>query len=137
VTPLAVSERAECDAQVDRLRERGFRVVRDTQNVGAAAYVIVRELDASQVMIYFGLRDWQVPTAGLVIYAMGVSPPEARSRGHGGRAVDDLLAWADEQRLGELRATQVSTPRSSAFWQRHGFEPVPGHPCGDHVRLSP
>lgn len=66
----------------------------------------------------------------VVITNMTTLPKEQKGKGFGSRAVQNILQWAQDNKLNEVRATQVESENES-FWVENGFtkckEPNPSN----------
>ena len=98
--------------------------------LGALPYVAQFLFEGSgMVTIYFCLMDWQTDS-DVVITNMTSFP---QISGYGKRAITNLLQWARDNSLKEVRATQVHES-NEGFWLKNGFEKCPPpNPCNDFV----
>jgi hypothetical protein len=80
------------------------------------------------------LKDHNSPTSDLVITNMTTLPDNQKGKGYGSAAISSLLQWAKDNRMKELRATQVSNPDSERFWEKNGFVATGNH-LGDYLIL--
>ncbi|MEK7136296.1 MAG: GNAT family N-acetyltransferase [Patescibacteria group bacterium] len=120
-------DRGLFDEMVKQLRVYRVSIIPELEDVGAFVYRVIfpfrLELWAA-VTVVFSLKEWQTDS-DLVIQEMFTSPEGIRSHGCGGKVLGYLLDWAKRNNLNEVRATQVSDPRSKQFWTRHGFVECP------------
>lgn len=80
--------------------------------------------DGVKTTIWFQMVEPPV-NSDVVITYMGTDPVWAQRRGFGSRAVRELLAWAREHGLREIRATQAALKDTQLFWEKNGFAPCP------------
>jgi GNAT superfamily N-acetyltransferase len=70
----------------------------------------------------------------VVITNMTVLPKEARSHGKGSMVVSQIIEWAGDLGMKEIRATQINNPQSENFWRKNHFTLAPEpNPCNDYV----
>jgi predicted GNAT family N-acyltransferase len=56
----------------------------------------------------------------VVITNMTTLPEEQKGKGFGSRAIKEILRWAQDNKLTEVRATQVESANEK-FWIKNGF----------------
>jgi hypothetical protein len=70
--------------------------------------------------------------ADLVITNMTTLPDNAKSRGYGSTALQEIVSWASEQNLKDVRAVQVQR-QSECFWLKNNFARMPEpNQCNDY-----
>ncbi len=88
---------------------------------------------SAETHIRFRLMDWQTDS-DVVITNIGTVPSSAQRKGFASQAVQEVIAWAKEKDLHEIRATQVSDPAYEKFWEKNGFvRDAEPNDCGDYV----
>lgn len=132
-------------ARVEKERPRIDALVRALQNYGGTAEFDDESHDVSlHYSVQFAFPDDVVVTIGIilmdhqsdsdvVIETMTTLPQESRRKGFGSQAVSQLLRWAKDNQLKEVRATQVRKDNEK-FWRDNGFISAPeDNPCNDLV----
>ena len=137
---------------IDAEREAAFAVVRQLERYGATVIVPEHALknvgalqfqvtfpfqqEEATVNIFLSLKDWQTDS-DVVITNMTTLPEAKQGEGLGSKALKSVLEWAAENQF-EVRATQVSDPRSEKFWSDNGFAATEGpNPTGDFIYEKP
>lgn len=132
--------RSAIDAMVGKLLEYGAVSAEPDLNEfgrlpsGELPYAVQFNQDNATTTIRIVLRDHNAPTSDLVITNMTTLPDAEKGKGYGSQAIEALLRWAKDNGMKEIRATQVSDPQSSNFWQKNGFTKT-GNQFGDHVKM--
>jgi RimJ/RimL family protein N-acetyltransferase len=108
-----------------------------TRQVNSLPYVAMFEFpDRAITRVFFNLKDEQAKS-DIVITNLTTLPESARGNGFASQAIQLVLAWAKEQRLNEVRATQVGNEDARGFWTKNGFIRCPDpNPCGDYVYVT-
>lgn len=127
--------RLEMNALAQRLTEYGATVEPEESSVIAElSYSIQFAFEGAIVTVIFLLKDHQTDS-DVVITNMTTLPKSQCGKGFGSQAIQTLLAWATDNGLGEMRATQVSGENES-FWQGNGFVKCQDpNPCNDFVHV--
>jgi GNAT superfamily N-acetyltransferase len=102
----------------------------DNRELGALILAFPAEDVVTTIRVVFGDEQSE---ADMVITNMTTLKSGERegavNRGFGSRALKTLLAWAHEQGLCHIVATQVRA-QAESFWERHGFLSL-GNICND------
>ncbi len=127
--------RGTFDRMIAQLKLQGAMIEPDRRNAGAFEYIIEFPFEARvMVTITLMLKEWQT-TSDVVITQMTTLPEAERSKGFGGRALAQVVAWATRNKLNEVRATQVGKGGAERFWRRNGFAECPEpNPTRDFIR---
>ena len=131
-------DKPRIDALVNLLSNYGARTALDEESHDMASlHYSVQFLFPDNVVVTIGiiLMDYQT-SSDVVIETMTTLPQESCSKGFGSRALSCLLQWVHDNRLREVRATQINNRDSERFWQRNGFvKAPPPSPCNDFIWL--
>jgi len=120
-----MSESPHTESTPNKKVEQG-RMVQTLENHGASIvaektpgiYVLSFKLDDAVTTIRISLED--LSGADLVITHMTTLPEEKINLGLGSSALQNLLSWARENNLADIRAVQVQN-ESESFWTKNGF----------------
>jgi predicted GNAT family N-acyltransferase len=125
-------------ALIDSLKKLGATIESDRINV-KGAYIIQFPFENGFTFMRILLND---PSgADLVISHINTQPNNERNKGFGALALQQVLSWARENMLSNIRTVQVQKP-SENFWLKNGFvKDTDPNPTNDFVyrggRVSP
>ena len=129
--------RGQFDKMVSQFGVHRAAIIPDLTDIGAFHYRLIFSFRLElwvTVTVEISLKEWQTDS-DLVILTMVTTPEILRSRGYGGKVLGYLADWAKSNNLNEIRATQVSDPRSKRFWIRNGFVKCPApNPTSDFIK---
>jgi|SRR3989344_5013789 len=111
-------------------------VDQDSSDVAALHYSVAFAFEC-KVIVTIGiiLMDHQT-NSDVVIETMTTRPEDQKRKGSGGKAIAQLVQWAKDNGLKELRATQVSGEENENFWIKNGFvKQGKPNPCNDFVLI--
>lgn len=120
------------ETRMNQLEVRGQTVdalLKSLEKFGATFTADKHERDA--YIVQFNFEQGEIKTtlriifhdqtgSDIVITNMTTLPDEAKGKGFGGSAIQNVLQWARGNNFKEVRATQVQT-ESEGFWIKNGF----------------
>ena len=121
------------------LENYGARVMSDenSRDVAALHYRAKFLFPGTVVTVGIILMDYQTDS-DVVIETMTTLPKYMARMGFGSRAVTLFLQWAADNRLKEVRATQVKGEDNENFWRKNGFvQQEAPNPCNDFMYRIP
>jgi len=120
-------------AMIQSLAKHGATVEADPMPV-AGAYIVEFRQEGAVITIRIALRD--SGGADLTITNMTTLPENKKRQGLGSWALGQLLDWAHENHLYNVRAVQIQS-YNEKFWQRNGFSKDPNpNPSNDFIYKS-
>jgi predicted GNAT family N-acyltransferase len=84
------------------------------------AYIVQFNFEQGEIKTTLRILFHDKTGSDVVIANMTTLPDEAKGKGFGGDAIQNVLQWARDNSFNEVRATQVQT-ESEGFWTKNGF----------------
>ncbi len=136
--PQVEAARPVMDELVAKLNNYGATVLPDTAHrrvVGTLPYLVQFRWGETRTTIRVCMMDSE-SDSDVTITNMTTLPEKECGKGYGSIAIQQVLCWAFDNGLKEIRAVQVDEEREG-FWQRNGFSKCPEpNPCNDFIALS-
>ncbi len=127
--------RGEMNALAMQLEQYGATVeIVKTNIVGEIPYraTFVSSKHGAVTTVKILLMDHQTDSE-VVITHLTTLPADKCGQGFGSKAIQSIVRWATDNKLNEIRATQVSGT-VGIFWGKNGFVKCPHpNPCGDYL----
>ncbi len=94
-------------------------------DIFGSAYVIQFHFKQEGVMTTLRILFDDQTGSDVVITNMTTLPEVKTGKGYGSKAVQSVIAWAQDNNLNEIRATQVESSNEK-FWIKNGFTKITG-----------